>query len=198
MPPRRCGACSAPLLQLSSTGRPRQYCGPTCRQRAHRQRELTRVQTVASRDDWWTPDETRETIRNRWNITLDAAATNDSCIVPNYFGPDHPDPVRRDATVLNWSEYADGGHVYINPPYSTALLRKFLAKAVETSRRGTPVTALLPAATSTHWWATQVMGPAAHVEFITGRLRFGGPHAAGGPAPFASALVTWPGLQTAP
>ncbi|GGK86931.1 hypothetical protein Sme01_48140 [Sphaerisporangium melleum] len=33
--PRRCGECGAPL-PVRATGRPPRFCGPTCRQRAHR------------------------------------------------------------------------------------------------------------------------------------------------------------------
>lgn len=39
--PRRCGWCRRVLPQQSSVGRPRQYCGQACRQRAYEQRAAT-------------------------------------------------------------------------------------------------------------------------------------------------------------
>jgi hypothetical protein len=39
--PRRCGWCRRVLPQQSSVGRPRQYCGQACRQRAYEQRSAT-------------------------------------------------------------------------------------------------------------------------------------------------------------
>ena len=39
--PRRCGWCRRVLPQAGSVGRPRQYCGQSCRQRAYEQRSAT-------------------------------------------------------------------------------------------------------------------------------------------------------------
>src|SRR5215212_1635592 len=39
--PRRCGWCRKVLPQQGSVGRPRQYCGQSCRQRAYEQRSAT-------------------------------------------------------------------------------------------------------------------------------------------------------------
>jgi hypothetical protein len=39
--PRRCGWCRRVLAQQPSVGRPRQYCGQTCRQRAYEHRAAT-------------------------------------------------------------------------------------------------------------------------------------------------------------
>ena len=39
--PRRCGWCRRVLPQQTSVGRPRQYCGQTCRQRAYEHRTAT-------------------------------------------------------------------------------------------------------------------------------------------------------------
>lgn len=38
---RRCGWCRRVLPQQGSVGRPRQYCGQACRQRAYEQRSAT-------------------------------------------------------------------------------------------------------------------------------------------------------------
>jgi hypothetical protein len=39
--PRRCGWCRQVLPEQGSVGRPRQYCGQPCRQRAYEQRSAT-------------------------------------------------------------------------------------------------------------------------------------------------------------
>ncbi len=39
--PRRCGWCRRVLPQQGPVGRPRQYCGQSCRQRAYEQRNAT-------------------------------------------------------------------------------------------------------------------------------------------------------------
>ena len=39
--PRRCGWCRRVLPEQGSVGRPRLYCGQTCRQRAYEQRSAT-------------------------------------------------------------------------------------------------------------------------------------------------------------
>ena len=39
--PRRCGWCRRVLPQAGSVGRPRRYCGQSCRQRAYEQRSAT-------------------------------------------------------------------------------------------------------------------------------------------------------------
>jgi hypothetical protein len=127
----------------------------------------------------------------RWPITLDAAATAESRIVEEYIGPDHPVRTRRDALTTYWPDHAGEGVVWINPPYRPVLLRRFLSKAVETATAGTPVVALIPASTGSIWWHENVVNVGAEVEFLQGRLRFGGPHSGGGPAPFSSALVHW-------
>jgi hypothetical protein len=40
-PPRRCGWCGGELPSATGLGRPRQYCGQACRQRAYEHRQLT-------------------------------------------------------------------------------------------------------------------------------------------------------------
>lgn len=81
--------------------------------------------------------------------------------------------------------------VYMNPPYlPTSTLNEFLQRAVATAEAGVVVVGLLPASVGTQWWRRWV-SRAQSVEFLEGRLRFGGPHSNGGSAPWASALVVW-------
>lgn len=188
---KTCQECSAPLTQ-PETGRPRKYCSDLCRWRAWRRRDKRQPKGRPSR--WHTPTEIREQVLARWPVTLDAAAEADSALVPDYLGPDHPDPVRRDALAFDdWIAFAGEGTVYLNPPYTPApLLRNFLTRAAATAEGGVRVVGLVPASTGSAWWWDCVVAPAAHVEFLRGRLAFEGPHSKPGmAAPWPSALVVW-------
>lgn len=127
-------------------------------------------------------------------IGLDAAACATSALVPdNWLGPTHPEVARRDALAFaHWADLSpDGSTVWLNPPYAPPLLTRFLTTAAATAQAGRPVLALVPASTGTNWWHACVVEAGAQVEFLRGRLVFGGPHSTGGPAPWPSALVTY-------
>ena len=187
-----CAVCSGPLVQPPS-GRPRQYCSQACRQRSY----ATRARKPAPRSDWWTPPEMRERVLASWAIGLDVAASKDNRVVESYLGLDHEDPQRRDALAWDeWSSLIPEGHfAYANPPYTPAnVLSAFLARAAATAAAGRGVVALVPASTGTSWWWENIIDRGASVEFLRGRLAFGGPHAGSGTAsvaPWACALVQW-------
>lgn len=186
---RVCVSCPNEIEQPAS-GRPRQYCSDACRQYAYAQRKRRRP----VRSDWWTPLEVREDVLARWTVGLDAAATVQAALVENYLGPDHADPARRDALAFeNWAGLLPVGQVvWLNPPYTPApFLEGFLQRAVATAAAGVTVAGLVPASTGTDWWWRNIVEPGAEVEYLRGRLVYGGPHSTGGPAPWASALVTW-------
>lgn len=75
---------------------------------------------------------------------------------------------------------------YVNPPYGRAIAA-WMAKCAEQGERGV-VVALVPARTDTSWWHESVIGRAAEVRLIRGRLRFDDQD---GRAPFPSALVVY-------
>jgi len=95
------------------------------------------------------------------------------------------------------------GKVYMNPPYGREI-GAWVEKAQHEVNRGNAqlVVALVPARTDTKWWqenvcrsinrshagSTSVLMSATSVNFLAGRLRFGG---ASNSAPFPSAIVTW-------
>ena len=166
------------------------YCRQACRKAAYRAR--LSAPPKGSRDAWWTPAELLSGVRAEVTLGLDAAACPESTVVPgNWLGPKHPDRARRDA--LAWSEWSaltpPGEAVWLNPPYATSLLRRFLERAVATRDAGTPVVALIPASTGTEWWHDLVIDPGAEVRFLRGRLSFDGPHSTGATAPWPSALA---------
>ncbi len=88
----------------------------------------------------------------------------------------------QDALRLKWN-----GVCFCNPPYSEVKL--WIKKAYESSLEGTTVVMLIPARTDTVAWHTYIF-PYAEIEFIKGRLKFGGHKNS---APFPSAIVVFRG-----
>ncbi len=189
---RTCARCGEKLQPQLETGRPRIYCRVACRKAAYRARLSSPAK--GSRSEWWTPPGLLDTVRTDTVLGLDAAACAASTTVTdNWLGPTHEAPDRRNA--LAWSDWSSltpaGTVVWLNPPYAPRLLRQFLERAAATSAAGTPVIALIPASTGAHWWHECVLASGARVEFLRGRLSYGGPHSTGGPAIFPSALVRY-------
>jgi len=78
-----------------------------------------------------------------------------------------------------------GGVVWCNPPYGRGI-GQWMRKAWESARDGATVVMLVPARTDTHWWHDYAAK--GEVEFIRGRLKFGGSRYN---APFPSAVVVF-------
>jgi len=135
-------------------------------------------------DSWTTPRDFYERLNSEFNFTLDAAALQSSNLVPgNWYGPDHPEQLRRDALSRDWASDSKGGAVWLNPPYGRAI-KAFMAKAHSEIGGGIIVVALVPARTDTQWWWDSCIMH--EVRFIKGRLKFGGQKNS---APFPSAVI---------
>jgi site-specific DNA-methyltransferase (adenine-specific) len=135
-------------------------------------------------DTWTTPRKFFNELNSEFGFTLDAAALKGSTLVPdNWFGPDHDDPSRRDALVMDWAEASRGGPVWLNPPYGRGI-NAWVAKAHAESKKGLEVVCLVPARTDTNWWWDSCVHH--EIRFIKGRLKFGDGKNS---APFPSALV---------
>lgn len=135
-------------------------------------------------DTWTTPRKFFDELNKEFRFTLDAAALQASTLIPdNWYGPDHPDPNRRDAFKCLWTADAGGGHIYLNPPYGR-VIGKWMAKANREAAIGATVVCLVPARTDTNWWHDYCIQH--EVRFIKGRLKFGDGKNS---APFPSALV---------
>ena len=135
---------------------------------------------------WRTPTVFWGELNKEFNFVLDACALEDSTLVPNnWYGPDHVEPLRRDALNNDWAKDSGGGNVFMNPPYGREI-GAFMAKAAEESLRGCTVVCLVPARTDTRWFHDHVFDIGAEVRFLKGRLKFSdGPNS----APFPSAVV---------
>ena len=115
---------------------------------------------------------------------FDVAASHENAVVPAYYN------IEDNGLKQFWP-----GRVWCNPPYNAIMA--WVQKAAMEARMGwcDVVWMLLPARTSTRWWA-RVMEEAAEIRLIKGRLNFGGPHSIDGnkaTAPFPSALVRYGG-----
>ncbi len=168
---RSCRVCGTTVDQ-PATGRPRKFCSPACRQKAHRRRSRPAVWHSHEKDVWTTPrDRFDEWDRELGPFTLDAAATDDNALCDRYF------TAETDGLTQEWA-----GVVWCNPPYST--VAKWVEKAHTSAQAGATVVLLVPARTDTRWWHCHATK--AEIRFIRGRLKFGD---ATSSAPFPSALL---------
>jgi len=134
-------------------------------------------------DTWTTPKDFFDKLNQEFDFGLDAAALSGSTLVPdNWYGPDHPDPLRQDAFKRLWTEDSKGKPIWLNPPYGRVIGR-WMTKANREISVGATVVCLVPARTDTSWWHNYCIQH--EIRFIKGRLRFGDK----GPAPFPSAVV---------
>jgi site-specific DNA-methyltransferase (adenine-specific) len=138
-------------------------------------------------DEWETPLELFKKFNDIYDFQLDAAATKENALCPNFFSKEF------DALQQNWAPY---GKVWLNPPYGRQI-GKFIKKAYEESVKGCIVVCLIPARTDTKWWYDYVT-KSSEIIFITGRIKFinktlpsykSDGNFKTSPAPFPSAIV---------
>ena len=113
------------------------------------------IRRNTSGDDWATPPEFLQKIRERFGDFFDPC-------------PYQHDLKKWDGLSIKWADVN-----FINPPYSRTLKEAFIRKAFEESKKGNICVMLLPVSTSTKIFHEIVL-PNARVEFIRGRLRFCG------------------------
>jgi site-specific DNA-methyltransferase (adenine-specific) len=142
-------------------------------------------------DDWATPASFYAEIAKEFHFVLDAAASSTNCVVPSWYGLDHPDQSRRDGLTQDWAAEAAalGGAVWMNPPYGKTII-DWVRKADAECTKGATVVCLVPSRTDTRWFHNYC----AHHElrFVKGRLKFG---SATNSAPFPSLVVVMRGAQ---
>ena len=155
---------------------------------------LGTVVLSSARSDWRTPPELWQPLVREFGITLDVCASSTNRIVPRYIGPDHPDPMLRDAVrMLTWGS---GEVCWMNPPYSRDLgidITPFIDAAESASLLDNNlVVGLIPARTDTRWWHAHIMGSADEVRLIPHRVKFLRPDGTRAEsATFPSAVVIW-------
>ena len=126
-------------------------------------------------DLWATPPEVFASIAKRFGpFDLDVCAVADNAKCERYYSPE------QDGLQQPWR-----GRCWMNPPYGRGI-GQWVRKAWEASVGGATVVCLLPARTDTRWWHEYIAPYASKIEFIRGRLRFGG---AENGTPFPSVIV---------
>ena len=127
-------------------------------------------------DMWATPQEFFDKYNNKYKFSTDVCATAENAKCPHFF------TVGQDGLKQDWV-----GSCWMNPPYGRQI-KFWVKKAYESSLNGATVVCLLPARTDTSWWHDYCSKGS--VEFIRGRLKFGGSKNS---APFPSAVVVFSG-----
>lgn len=145
----------------------------------------------SARSNWRTPPRLWKPLAEEFGFTIDVCASKDNAIVPRYIGPDHHDPMLRDAATSAWGR---GEVCWMNPPFSRDEgidIAPFLHAANVESARGNVVVAIVPVRTDTRWWHADVMA-ADEIRLIPHRVRFLMPDGTeSNSAPFPSCIAIW-------
>ena len=136
---------------------------------------------TSDKNYWETPQDFFDELHEKYEFTLDAAASDENAKLPNYY------TVEDDALKQKWE-----GRVFVNPPYGREI-KHWVKKAYEESLQphNECVVMLIPSRTDTIYWHEYIFGKAKDIDFLKGRLKFeidGEPRDA---APFPSALITY-------
>jgi len=148
--------------------------------------------TSSKSNEWETPKYVFDYFNKIYNFELDAAATKENTLCPNFY------TIEDDSLTKNWNFYKT---VWCNPPYGRQI-GKFIEKGYYHSLgvSGSDVCFLIPARTDTKWWHNYCVKGT--VYFIKGRLKFvnktSPSYREGGdfklsPAPFPCAIVIFNG-----
>jgi phage N-6-adenine-methyltransferase len=183
MTKRRCQRCRNLLPPAAPTGRPPRWCGEACKKAAYRCRLKRSVHFRSDSPEWSTPQSFFDEVSRRWGpFTLDVCATPENAKCTKFYTK------AENGLACPWV-----GRVWCNPPYGRGI-EAWVRKAWESAQKGLVevVLLLVPARTDTRWWHTWCAQ--GEVEFVRGRLCFGG----GESAPFPSALVLFRGQLSCP
>lgn len=111
--------------------------------------------------EWETPQDFFDKLDAEFHFTLDACAREHNTKCDRFYSP------ADNGLFQPWT-----GVVWCNPPYGREVGR-WVAKALESSRRGATVVVLIFARTDTAWWHDYATH-ADEIRFVRGRLKFGG------------------------
>lgn len=125
-------------------------------------------------DVWATPQDFFDKYNAIYGFQLDVCALPENAKCQRFFSP------QQDGLSQEWS-----GICWMNPPYGREI-KHWVKKAYESSLNGATIVCLLPARTDTSWWHDYAIK--GEIEFIRGRLKFGGSKNS---APFPSAIVVF-------
>lgn len=125
---------------------------------------------------WATPQDFFDKYNEKFAFKTDVCASPENAKCANFYTE------QINGLAQQWT-----GSCWMNPPYGRAI-KEWMRKAYESSLDGATVVCLVPARTDTAWWHDYAVK--GDIEFIRGRLRFGGHKNS---APFPSAVVVFRG-----
>jgi len=128
-------------------------------------------------EDWETPEEVYQGLNAEFHFTLDPCASEDTAKCIRYFTKED------DGLEQPWGTE----RVFLNPPYGRDI-RKWIDKAIDASKSGALVVALVHARTDTRWFHEAIRW-ANEVRFRKGRIRFGHPGKDDINSPFPSVVM---------
>jgi len=123
---------------------------------------------------WATPQDFFDRYNGLYGFQLDVCASPENAKCTRFFTKED------DGLAQEWV-----GVCWMNPPYGRGI-KHWMRKAYQSSLAGATVVCLVPARTDTAWWHDYAVK--GQIEFIRGRLKFGG---AVNSAPFPSAVVVF-------
>jgi phage N-6-adenine-methyltransferase len=123
---------------------------------------------------WETPKEFFDKYNEKYKFDIDVCALPENAKCSKFYSPEE------DGLKQEWV-----GNCWMNPPYGREI-SKWMKKAYESSLKGATVVCLVPSRTDTKWWHEFAIK--GQIEFIKGRLKFGGHKNA---APFPNAVVVF-------
>lgn len=135
------------------------------------------------KQDWQTPDEVLDVVRQCGPIGLDPCTVASNPTGAMLWSTPHDDGL-----ITDWSACIRhvGGNVFMNPPYGREC-KAWVAKAIEEGEAGCPIITLTAARPDSRW-GQALLSSADAVCWWRGRIRFrGAPH----PAPFPSLFAAF-------
>ena len=136
---------------------------------------MSNIHFSSASDNWATPDSFMDRVKTQYKVDfdLDVCADAGNAKAERFYTRED------DGLTQEWS-----GCVWCNPPYGRKQTAQWLKKAYDSAKQGATVYVLIPARTDTKAWHDYAMK--GRIEFIKGRLKFGGSKNS---APFPSALI---------
>jgi hypothetical protein len=121
-------------------------------------------------DDYSTPDREFLPLMAEFRFVCDLAASAFNPRLRLWLGPGGLAP---DALVIPWHQLKPGEWLWLNPPFRTDLLLRFMAKAADEAALGARIVCILPAhRTEQPWWQRYVCGVAHEVRSVKGRTKY--------------------------
>ena len=118
---------------------------------------------VTPKDEWQTPKWLFDLLDQEFHFDFDGACTRENCLCDHGAFVGEFDP-------LSWTP--TWKRIFLNPPYSAALINAFMKKAYEESLKGAIVVCLVPVS-GDRWWIDYAL-KAQEIRYIRGRVKFVG------------------------